>query len=132
MSSKKGKRIVWLSRELILLLLITIFMSLGMNLTNSLWPLYIRSLGATVLQVSFVISITSAAGTFFRVPSGLISDNYGRKKIIIISILLGSKPSSFKMSTTSDLVALFWLISNQYFPSFLRFRVSIMMSFSNL
>jgi len=67
-------------------------MSLGMNLTNSLWPLYVKSLGATVLQVSFVISLMNAAGTLLRVPSGYVSDRYGRRKIIITSILLAAFP----------------------------------------
>ena len=91
MSSKRA-RTFHLSRELILLLLINIIMSLGMNLTNSLWPLYIQSLGATVLQVSFLISITGLAGTLLRIPSGFLSDLYGRRKIIIMSILLAISP----------------------------------------
>jgi DHA1 family multidrug resistance protein-like MFS transporter len=67
-------------------------MSLGMNLTNSLWPLYVKSLGATVLQVSFLISITGLAGTLLRIPSGVISDTYGRRNIIIMSIALAISP----------------------------------------
>lgn len=63
-----------------------------MNLTDSLRPLYIQSLGASVLQVSFLISITGLAGTLLRVPSGLISDLYGRRKIIIVSIVLAIFP----------------------------------------
>jgi len=67
-------------------------MSLGMNLTNSLWPLYVQSLGATVLQVSFLISITGLAGTLLRIPSGVLSDLYGRRKIIVVSIVLAISP----------------------------------------
>jgi DHA1 family multidrug resistance protein-like MFS transporter len=70
-------------------------MSLGMNLTNSLWPLYIQSLGATVLEVSTVISLAGVVGTFLRAPSGLISDRYGRRKIIITSVLLAIAPPIF-------------------------------------
>ena len=91
MSSKQARSFS-ISRDMALLLLICIMMSLGMNLTNSLWPLYIQSLGATVLQVSFVISITGIAGTLLRIPSGLFSDLYGRRKIIIISIFLAVFP----------------------------------------
>lgn len=63
-----------------------------MNLTNSLWPLYVQSLGATVLQVSFLISITGLAGTLLRIPSGVLSDLYGRRKIIVVSIVLAISP----------------------------------------
>ncbi|MCW3988040.1 MAG: MFS transporter, partial [Candidatus Bathyarchaeota archaeon] len=79
-------------RELVLLFLINTIMSLGMNLTNSLWPLYVQSLGATVLQVSFLISITGLAGTLLRIPSGVLSDLYGRRKIIVVSIVLAISP----------------------------------------
>jgi DHA1 family multidrug resistance protein-like MFS transporter len=79
-------------RELVLLFLINAVMSLGMNLTNALWPLYVQSLGATVLQVSFLISITGLAGTLLRIPSGVISDTYGRRNIIIASIALAISP----------------------------------------
>jgi len=80
------------SRELILLFIVTFVMSLGMNLTNSLWPLYVQSLGATVLQVSFVISATGLIGTLLRLPSGYISDLYGRRRIIFVSILIAVFP----------------------------------------
>jgi DHA1 family multidrug resistance protein-like MFS transporter len=76
----------------VLLFLINTLMSLGMNLTNALWPLYVQSLGATVLQVSFLISITGVAGTLLRIPSGVISDTYGRRTIIIASIALAIAP----------------------------------------
>jgi len=67
-------------------------MSLGFNVTNALWPLYIQNLDATVLQVSFLISITGVAGTLLRIPSGLLSDLYGRRRIIVISTLLAFFP----------------------------------------
>ena len=91
MSSKQTRRLP-VTRELALILLTDILTSLAMNLTNSLWPLYIQSLGATVMQVSLVITITGLAGTLMRAPSGLISDLYGRRKIIILSILLSTFP----------------------------------------
>jgi len=94
MVSNRVKRFS-LSRNLILLFLINTFMSLGINLTNSLWPLYVQGLGATVLQVSLVISITGLANTLLRIPSGLISDLYGRRKIIITSIILAIFPPLF-------------------------------------
>ncbi len=49
-----------------------------------------------------------------------------------MSMFEGSKPRPFRMSTTSFFWAFLWLISNQYFPSRLRFRVSLMTSLSNL
>jgi MFS family permease len=81
-----------LSREVLLLLFIGSIMSLGMNLVNALRSLYIQSLGATVLQVSIVIALTGVVGTVLRLPSGLLSDRYGRHRIIGLSVILACVP----------------------------------------
>jgi DHA1 family multidrug resistance protein-like MFS transporter len=81
-----------LNRELTLLFLVSFLMSLGMNLTNALWPLYVQSLGATVLQVSLLVSITGLIGTVLRAPSGFASDVYDRRKIILASTVLAVAP----------------------------------------
>ena len=67
-------------------------MSLGMNLANSLWPLYVTSLGATVLQLSYLVSMTGMIGTLVGITCGFISDLWGRRKIIMASILLAIFP----------------------------------------
>ena len=63
-----------------------------MNLVNALRSLYIQSLGATVLQVSVVIALTGVAGTVLRIPSGLLSDRYGRRRVISLSVVLACLP----------------------------------------
>lgn len=63
-----------------------------MNLVNALRSLYIQSLGATVFQVSIVIALTGVAGTVLRIPSGLLSDRYGRRRVINISVVLACLP----------------------------------------
>lgn len=91
MTSRGTKRFP-ISRALLLLISINTIMSLGMNLTNSLWPLYLKSLGATVLQLSYFVSMTGMIGTLVRIPSGAVSDLWGRRKIIVASILLAVFP----------------------------------------
>ncbi len=81
-----------LNREVLLLLFIGSIMSLGMNLVNALRSLYIQSLGASVLQVSIVIALTGVAGTVLRIPSGLLSDRYGRRRVISLSVILACLP----------------------------------------
>lgn len=79
-------------RELKLIILLDFMMSLGLNLTDSLRPLYVQSLGATVIEISLVVSITGMAGTLMRVPSGIFSDSRGRRKIILASIFMSILP----------------------------------------
>ena len=121
-----------LNRELILLFIINTFMSLGMNLTNSLRPLYIQSMGATVLEVSFVISITGLAGTIMRLPSGFISDLYGRRKIIILSILLAiAPPLLYTFSSNWEQLIIWGMIYSIAFALFMPSRMAIVADYTS-
>jgi MFS family permease len=97
-----------LNREVLLLLFIGSIMSLGMNLVNSLRSLYIQSLGATVLQVSIVIALTGIAGTVLRLPSGLLSDRYGRRRVISLSVILACVPPVLYTLSTHWLDVIPW------------------------
>lgn len=130
--SPKQLRIFLLNRELILLLIINTIMSLGMNLTNSLWPLYIQSLGATVLEVSFVVSITGLAGTLLRLPSGYISDRYGRRKIIILSILLAiGPPLLYTYSSNWEQLIIWGMVYSIAFAFFMPSRMAIVADYTS-
>ena len=121
-----------LNRELVLLFIINTIMSLGMNLTNSLRPLYIQSLGATVLEVSFVISITGLAGTIMRLPSGFISDIYGRRKIIILSILLAiSPPLLYTFSSNLEQLIIWGIVYSIAFALFMPSRMAIVADYTS-
>ncbi len=121
-----------LNRELVLLFIINTIMSLGMNLTNSLRPLYIQSLGATVLEVSFVISITGLAGTIMRLPSGFISDIYGRRKIIILSILLAiSPPLLYTFSSNWEQLIIWGIVYSIAFALFMPSRMAIVADYTS-
>jgi MFS family permease len=119
------------SRELILLFIVTFVMSLGMNLTNSLWPLYVQSLGATVLQVSFVISATGLVGTLLRLPSGYISDLYGRRRIIFVSILLAVfPPLLYTFSTHWEQLILWATLYSIAFALYMPSRMAIIADYT--
>lgn len=114
-----------------LILLINTIMSLGMNLTNALWPLYIQSLGATVLEVSTVISLTGLVGTFLRAPSGLISDRYGRRKIILTSVLLAITPPIFyTFSNNWQQLIPFGMIYSAAFALYMPSRMAIIADYT--
>ena len=121
-----------LTRTLTLVLLINTVMSLGMNLTNSLWPLYIQSLGATVLEVSMVISLTGLAGTFLRAPSGFISDRYDRRKIILTSILLAiTPPLLYTLSNRWEQLIPWGMVYSAAFALYMPSRMAIIADYTS-
>ena len=127
-SSSRGLSVFSLiTRDLALLFLVDLMMSLGMNLTDSLRSLYIESLGATVLQISLVVSATGMAGTLMRVPSGLFSDNYGRKRIIIASILMAaSPPFLYTLSRSWDQLIPWGLVYSSAFALYMPSRMALL------
>ncbi|UCD72842.1 MAG: MFS transporter [Candidatus Bathyarchaeota archaeon] len=79
---------VYTDRTMILLFVVSFVTTLGMSSINSIWPLYIISLGATVLQAGYVISLSGVVATILTGFSGVISDRFGRKRVILASIIL--------------------------------------------
>jgi len=86
-----GKKFsVYTDRTLVLLFIVSFAVSLGMNSIISIWPLFIVSLGATVLEAGYVISLSGIVGTILTGSSGIISDRIGRKRIVLASIILAT------------------------------------------
>ena len=76
-----------IDRNLAFLFLLNTIVAVYWNMMTTLIPLYIRSLNASVFQVSLVLFIGGLASTATMLPSGILSDRYGRKTLIILSIL---------------------------------------------
>jgi len=74
--------------DLIYLFLITIIIATGVNLTLPLVPLFLRDLGANVFQISLVVTLAGIVSTILTYVGGLFCDRYGRKRSIILGILL--------------------------------------------
>ena len=87
-TSKKPS--IYTDRTLILLFIVSFAVSLGMNSIIPIWPLYIMSFGATVLEAGYVISLSGIAGAVLTGFSGIISDRIGRRRIILASIILAT------------------------------------------
>ena len=70
---------------------ITFFICWVMTLT--LLPLFLRDLGASTLEVGFIISVTSWTSMILQIPMGRISDKID--KWFIIGLTLGLQSMSY-------------------------------------
>jgi DHA1 family multidrug resistance protein-like MFS transporter len=106
-------------------------MSLGLNLTDSLRPLYVKSLGATVIEISLVVSIAGMAGTLMRVPSGILSDSRGRRKIILASIFMSVLPPlMYTMSSSWQHLIPWGILYSAAFALYMPSKMAIIADFT--
>jgi DHA1 family multidrug resistance protein-like MFS transporter len=79
----------------VILLLSAIFLvnSLAVDLITPIWPIYIRdSLGASMTELGLVFSLANAVAAVMQIPSGFLSDKYGRKRLHILGTLVAAFP----------------------------------------
>ena len=72
-------------RNLSLLFIINASAATYLNMTGTFIPLFIRSLKASVFEVSLVLFIGNALTAAAMMLGGFLSDKYGRKRIIMLS-----------------------------------------------
>jgi len=75
-------------RNILLLCAIFMLSSLATNLIGPFLSLYIVSLGASVTELGLVIAISDAVTAVLLIPSGTLSDKYGRKKLHALGTFL--------------------------------------------
>lgn len=64
------------------------FFQIGMGMFMIMYNLYIRALGYDQVMLGNIIAMTSLAAAIILIPAGLISDRVGRKKVIVLGLLL--------------------------------------------
>lgn len=82
-------------RNILLLAIVMILGSLATNLISPLWPLYIINLGASMTELGFVFGLSNAVGALLQVPSGMLSDRYGRRCLHALGSCLSVLPPFF-------------------------------------
>jgi len=98
-------------------------------MTGPLIPLFIRSLNASVFQVSLVLFIGGLASALVVMPSGFLSDKYGEKKLIIVSnILLGIFPLLYSISDTWEETIPCTILNMTAFSLFIPARMTLIAS----
>jgi predicted MFS family arabinose efflux permease len=79
-----------LSRDNFLILLSMLLWGAGEGLWFYVQPLYVKSLGADSLEIGFVLSLAPVLMVLILVPSGILADRYGRKKMIVAGSVMGT------------------------------------------
>ena len=97
-----------MKRSPLLVVFITIFIDLlGFGIIIPILPNYTKDLGATALEVGLIAGVYSLMNFFFSPFWGTLSDRFGRKPIILISILITA--SSYFLFSFSNTLALVFL-----------------------
>jgi MFS family permease len=78
-----------LERDNFLIILSMLFWGAGEGLWFYLQPLYIKSLGADSLQIGFVLSLAPVLMILILIPSGILADRLGRKKMMVGGCVTG-------------------------------------------
>jgi MFS family permease len=79
-----------LDRDNFFIMLSMLFWGAGEGLWFYLQPLYVKGLGADSLQIGFVLSLAPVLMILVLIPSGILADRYGRKKMMIAGSLMGT------------------------------------------
>lgn len=81
------------NRELLKIYLIPLIGNSTASMTWAIAVLYALDLRATILQVNLITAIWGTMGIFLQVPFGILSDRFGRKRMLLIPqimMLLGT------------------------------------------
>ena len=81
-------RMFRLNRNLKVLFVLNLAFSTCVGLVSPLFPLFLDGTGANILEISLVLFVGGVATTILMVPSGLLSDRYRRRNILILSSIM--------------------------------------------
>ncbi len=84
-----------LKKRLINLFALNVAFSTSMQMIQTLFPLYLRSLNASEIEIGLVVALGGIAAMVTMIPSGLLIGKLGKKKLLIISVFLIAIPPVF-------------------------------------
>jgi len=77
-----------LDRNLWLLFAVGIVGVVSLQLIMPLFPLFLDSHGASEMEISYVISLSSLATTVLMIPVGFLMERVGKKRMLLIGLLI--------------------------------------------
>ena len=94
------------SRSFLLICTVGIFCFISYNIVRMpALALFAESLGASPERIGFIVSVSTLTGVFLKLPSGALSDIYGRKLLLRIGVVAFGLPP-FLYPFITDLNAL--------------------------
>jgi predicted MFS family arabinose efflux permease len=63
---------------------------LAFMLTQPIYPLYVRDLGATPLQIGMLISLSSALSLVLQIPLTLVAERVGKTRMLVFGLVISS------------------------------------------
>ncbi len=102
-----------LDRNLWLLLATGCVGVVSIQLILPLFPLFLDSHGASEMEISFVISLSSLATTALMIPVGFLMERVGRKRMLLIGLLIWTATPVFMGSARNwRIVAPLYMVYN--------------------
>jgi len=80
------------NRNLLMINIAFLTANLSTTMISPVWPIYIRSLGASMVELGYVFSITNLVTALLQIVSGWLSDRRGRRGIHALGLLMGTVP----------------------------------------
>ena len=97
------------SRSFALLCTIGVFCFISYNMVRMpVLALFAESLGASPERIGLIVSVSTLTGVFLKLPSGALSDIYGRRMLLRVGVIAFGLPP-FLYPFISDLNVLTWL-----------------------
>jgi len=90
--TQSSSRFSSIDQSLLMLFMLNVGISIEMESVNALFPLYVQSLGASILEVGFLLSAAGLFATALMLPSGWMSDRFGKKPTLVLSVAIASFP----------------------------------------
>jgi predicted MFS family arabinose efflux permease len=93
---------------------------LSWSIIVPIFPLYIRSLGASTLLLGLLMGLSSLMGLIFKIPLAALSDRVGRSKMLFFGLLVASTYSLLYALASNPLqllpIVVYQAIPFSYFP----------------
>lgn len=115
-----------LDRNLWFLFALNIAVGFSAQIVQPLFPLYLRNLSATEMEIGLVVSLAGFAAVVLMLPSGLLMDRIGKKRMLLLSVILGAVPPFFIVSINDWMrVVPFFMLFSASFSFFAPARMAM-------
>lgn len=84
--------------------------SMAAGILSPIWPIYIVQLGATMTELGLIFAASNTAAALLQIPSGWLSDRFGRRKLHMLGTLLGVLPPIIYMTSSSWIGLVPWAL----------------------